>query len=279
MSIICTIPRSGTNLLYYFFKYLELFALAPELLGKPDSEIFSKFKDKSDYELVGKSLIIGHGHCPGYEKNVSNPWHQQWSKLPDSNNWFNALSTHKFNDKANFDFHKNHELKVVFVYRNPYDCLLSLYDHLQEHKNYNLVNKSLDDFAIDVFPNYIKSYISFREMKLKFKDNILLVSYEDLVEERKEYFSEICQFISIDIQDNFDSAFEQAYEYTDISKMKSLEKFMGQTLAGDQKQYDPSKSHIRAINRTEERGNFSEKSKSYISAMMKKFNIFEFAIS
>ena len=60
MSIICTIPRSGTNLIYYFFKYLELFSLKPELVGKEDSEIFSDFKNKSDYKLVGKSLIIGH---------------------------------------------------------------------------------------------------------------------------------------------------------------------------------------------------------------------------
>ena len=235
MPIICTIPRSGTNLIYYFFRYLELFSLDLGLNSKSDEEIFSNFKSKSDYKLVGKSLIVGHGYCPGYESNISNQWHAKWSELPNSDNWFNALSTYNFSNNPQYNFATNKNLKVVFVYRNPYDCLLSLYDHLQEHKNYNLANKSFDSFVVEVLPHYIKSYVSFREMKAKYEENILLIKYENLIKERENYLRKICKFISLDLEDNFNSAFDNAYEYTDISKMKLLERFMQQTLAGDQK--------------------------------------------
>ena len=275
MPIISTIPRSGTNLIYYFFKYLELFSSNLELIKKEDDEVFSNFKTKTDFKWVGKSLIIGHGYCPGYELNISNPWYAQWSQLPNSDNWFNAISAYNLRDNPHYDFAKNKNLKVVFVYRNPYDCLLSLYDHLQGHKNYDLTNKSFDSFVVEVLPHYVKSYISFKEMKLEYEDNILLIKYENLIQDRKNYLKEICKFISFDVHENFIFAFDKAYEYTDIHKMKLLEKFIGQTLAGDQKEYNQSKSHIRKIDRSSERSLISDESQNFIKNMLTKFDMLE----
>lgn len=274
-ALICTIPRSGTNLLYYFFKYFELFSSGENWIG--DSAVFSAIsKDNDVPKLLGKSVIVGHGYCPEYDTWTSNPWHEKWSTIPRSDNWFNAIHQYGVGSDLKYNFTTNPDLRVIFVYRNPYDCLLSLYDHLRNHKNYDLSEKPFFNFAINTLPQFIKSYLSFREMGKKYPARILSCKYENLVGNRRQVLEEIVRFFQLEKNPNFNSAFEQAFNYTEVDKLKSLERYMGKTLANDQKDFDPSRSHIRAIDRRLERQNLPTDTVQVIQAMLHEYEIYEF---
>jgi hypothetical protein len=277
-AVICTIPRSGTNLVEYFMRYLGFF-------------LFAKQKDWDSEECVFDSVAtnrkthrqlfpsVGHGYCPGYREFKSNIWYDKWSQIPESDNWFNAIQEN-FKNNSLFDLSQNKTLKVVFIYRNIYDCILSLYDHLRNHINYNLSNTSLEDLTLTVVPQFIKNYVSFREMKTNYPDSILFVSYEELILDRKKCLLQICHFCELDKlydNDNFFGAFDKACDFTEISKMKKLENFMEKSLAGDQRFYDTSNSHIRAIDRKSQRKNISSELVSKIELILAEYDINEFS--
>lgn len=275
-AVICTIPRSGTNLMEYFMRYLGLFLLA-ELDDWDSSEeyIFNSVANNSNThrQFFPK---VGHGYCPGYKKLQNNPWVNKLNKLPESDAWFNVLGRY-LDSNINFDLTANKKLKVVFVYRNIYDFLLSLFDHLKNHKNYNFCDSNLEIIASDTVPQFVKSYVSFREMKYEYPDNILCVNYQDIIRDRKKILWDVCQFCQILVDhDNFKLAFEKAYQYTDKNELKRLEKFMGRTLAGDQKFYDPQNSHIRSVDRQTERDKIPTNLFEKIKFILHDYDISEF---
>ena len=277
VSLICTIPRSGTNLLSYFFKYLALFLTKNDLIAnEPEQEVFSQLISGFSHKLGRQPPMIGHGYCPGFETYNSNPWHKQWSSIPSTNDWFNVVSQYGVASNTSYDPNLNTKVRLAFTYRNPLDCMLSLYDHLQEHREFDQSLLSLEFLTASILPQYIKSYVSFREMKQIFPENIFFLSYELLMSDRKKYLLQVASFFSFNEEPNFQAAFLKAFEFTEVAKMKMLEQFMNKTLADDQKSYDTSKSHIRAIDRSLERGNIPSEILDQIKLMLQEYNITEF---
>jgi len=113
-------------------------------------------------------------------------------------------------------------------------------------------------------------------MKNIFSDNILSLSYELILADRKKYLLEITSFFHFNEEPNFQDAFSKSFDFTEVVKMKMLERFMNRTLADDQKSYDTSKSHIRAIDRSLERGNIPSEILDQIKLMLQEYNITEF---
>ncbi len=277
-SIICTIPRSGTNLIEYFMRYLGYFMFIADIDVGDEENLFNSIKlNKNTHRNLFPK--VGHGYCPGYRRLENNIWYQKWSQIPESDNWFNVLRKYVEKDDS-FNVDLNANARIVFVYRNIYDCILSLYDHLENHKNYKLADKSLNDFAMSIVPQFVKSYVSFREMQSVYPDNILMIKYDDLIQSRRELILKICEFCKISksySSSNFEEAFDKAYHYTEISEMKRLEQFMGNTLAGDQKYYNSANSHIRSIDRKSQRKDISPELLSRINLMLAEYDIDEFS--
>ncbi|MDT9270897.1 MAG: sulfotransferase domain-containing protein [Limnospira sp. PMC 1234.20] len=279
-SVICTIPRSGTNLIEYFIRYLGLFLFSEEKTWGDEQYTFNSVaaNNNTHRNLFPK---VAHGYCPGYQNHINSPWSEKLSKIPESDSWFNAIKGY-LDRHPGFDLANNQKCRVVFVYRNIYDFLLSLYDHLRNHKNYNLSEYNMENIAYTAIPQFIKSYVSFREMKALYPNNIIFLNYDSLVREREHSLRKICDFCDLHTisgnHEHFDRAFQRACRYTDKNEMKKLEQFMGKTLAGDQKFYSPNNSHIRSIDRKLQRNNITPDLLDKISGMLHEYNIYEFDV-
>ncbi len=131
----------------------------------------------------------------------------------------------------NLEIIKKFNLKTVFLYRNIFDILPSIRDHvlktLDKPQNVLLKDMSFDkmgmqeqfDFLIeDRIHKNIKLFVWWYRAKYKQNIDIIFVNYNDLVDSTVETIKQICVFYGLKISDN-----DIKYAIQNINSVKQSE--------------------------------------------------------
>ena len=129
----------------------------------------------------------------------NNLWNNNLHKI----NKFNYLDKiNKFEYKQfwwlhDFESMRYHYLKckkVINLYRNPFDCLVSNYYYFYKNRNIDLeISKYIDYYM----PKYIQSFKIID--KFKNKKNIMNISYEELIKNTESTIKKILLFLNLEI--------------------------------------------------------------------------------
>ena len=84
--------------------------------------------------------------------------------------------------------------KVIHLYRNPFDCLTSNYFFFIKKRKLKV---EILDYIDDYMPKYIRSYQIMK--KYKNKNNILSISYEELIQNTKKTLETLLFFLNFEI--------------------------------------------------------------------------------
>ena len=238
-ALISTIPRSGTNLIYYFLIYLDYFVCQN---GCPAENIAfeyvnSKFGSNKFPSIGFEEITVAHAFCPGHRELFKNhPLRDKYLELPESPDWFDSAGRWVNKNISILSPALCPQPKVAFIYRNPLDFFASMSLHVVHH-NARMDNQEfeMDKFINSVTPLYLHSYLSFIEMERAYPGKIVLVRYEDLISNRRKNIKNILLHLGIQWDKKLEKAFTAALDFTTIEKLKKYEKFSGKTLARDQK--------------------------------------------
>jgi len=130
--------------------------------------------------------------------------------------------------------------KIAFVYRNPLDQAVSLYDHSypygkdfkyqKQHEQYYGSCNSAFDLATSFVPVYVTMYLSHLYFQEKHPQKIVLCSYERIQKKPFEALSEIITLLegSLDAE-----KLKSSLEQCSISQLKNKELKNKKTLGGD----------------------------------------------
>lgn len=129
----------------------------------------------------------------------NNLWNHNLYKI----NQFNYLDLiNKFEYKQfwflhDFESMRHHFLKckkVINLYRDPFDCLISNYYYFYKNRDIDMkISKYIDIFM----PRYVRSFKIME--KFKNKKNILNVSYEELINNTENTIGSILFFLNLQI--------------------------------------------------------------------------------
>lgn len=127
------------------------------------------------------------------------------------------IKTHDYH----YEFSGRTKGRFIYVYRNGMDVAVSLY---YQQKNYNKSDLEFDVFIKSFFKNkdWFKHTRSWFDNKNKFK--ILYVSYEDLLNNKRDEIERIIDFCGLKAEQN---AIDRAIEYSSFAHMKNCENKFG----------------------------------------------------
>ncbi len=246
VGVITTIPRSATNMLEIFLKIYNYLLALKDPADHNREHLFGTFRRTGFGNIPFQAFHVGHGFCPGYHEFGEGPVKERWDEIEELPNWFNALNTWIEQYKEYVYPHVNPDARIVFVYRNPFDFVVSMYNHFEHHKSRE------DDSPVDltlfidrVMPQYLKSYVSHLEGRRRFPNAIKMVSYESLMADKSNVIREMLRFFGHPVGEAQDAAFQLALEYNRPEVMREIELFSGETLARDQKTPVDVGSHMR----------------------------------
>lgn len=257
---IFVLPKSGTVYLGIFFRvYHDL------LNGKTPS--ISQFKHQNcNKHLFGKNdFSVEHSECPGFKyietdrKNLAlwNRLNYYTSGWKGEANRLKKLDSHMDQHVSKHVASLNKEFlettKIVFVYRNPLDQLVSYFRHLQHsitddhhYKSGKNASKiSLEDFIFyeGALDSYIKQFYTFHKVSQSFPELILFIPYEELINNKTTALTRIINHLGLPYNQK---ALIKAMELTSIEKIKEIENKQNKPLARDQK--IDSERHVRSNN-------------------------------
>jgi len=277
---LSTMPRSGTNFITYFFNYFHM-ALSGTLDFKhpiPEEVVKGGWTASMEKSLNFKWFLVSHNYCPGFESLCSGEFRKKWNniikdKLEDNNDTNYIFLIEKFRNVLYPNLNKN--TKIIFLYRNPLDQIISLSKHFKNHIS-PLANSGLDnnESIILLINQYLKMYLTYDYMKKQYPDNIKMVSYEKLVKDPKDMIKDILEYYNFDLTiDNRMELFEKTLELVTPKALRELELRMGKTLAGDQKVSSAKESHMRGGKTGNWKEFFSEDELYLIEKRFNEFNL------
>lgn len=217
ISLISTLPKSGTwYLLTFFWCYDQIIKNMDAYLEgtfKPDLAEALRAKKINERDTLEplEGLFIYHSVCHGFQ-NINDPRYAQWEMLhfPFPYSWADSL----VQERIPLDLLSplnNPKVRIVYIYRNPLDHFVSYYQFGQKHKNdiHRLKVlpdrtlapvKDLHDFVFEfgILGAFIKHYYPFKQMHQLFPENVLLMSYEDLITNPHAAFHKILSFVNLE---------------------------------------------------------------------------------
>ncbi|GFU68202.1 sulfotransferase 1C4 [Trichonephila clavipes] len=121
------------------------------------------------------------------------------------------------------------EVKYIYVTRHPADCLVSYYHHTRHFPTYFFSNGTLDEFFElfhqgdvpynDYFDHLLSAYKYINE------PNVLIITYESLVADRRGVILKIARFLGEEyyrnLVDNNEEVLNKVVEYSSLDFMKS----------------------------------------------------------
>lgn len=254
---IWVMPKSGTVFLSIFMNiYSELI----NTKYPSDKELQYSYPKIS---LFGKNqFVVEHAECPGFLEAEKDPcMRAMWSNITYSDsNWAGNQARKKQlsiimapdNNKNTNSSDKKflNKCKIVFVYRNFLDQMISWFKHQRGYLPDNdpsnpsskISLKELEKFIFDqgALNNCIKLFYSYHIVRKKYPNMILMVPYEEIMLNKKASLRRIINHLGIPYNEK---AFLKAIEITSMDNMKALEKRTGHGLLPNQ---NPSyKTHIR----------------------------------
>ena len=276
LSIISTMPRSGTWMLSMFFQAFN------ELLYSRELEN-DHIREFNYYKKLNIAKYHAHTIFPGFLDIYNGKFRKNWDKLDFFVIGYNYGYEYLKEKEKDFFPNLNENLKIVYVYRNPLDQAVSYHRHSQKHKddrhNYVVINNKkryftdVNDFVELVgIESYIKQYLSYHLVKEKFKSQLIMIPYERLVLDRTAYLMKISSFIGIDMSKRYmKENLERAVLLTESDNLKKIEKKVGRALGGDLT--DSNESHIRGGEVGKWEKHLSAKTVSLVEKRLKEFDL------
>jgi len=254
---IWVMPKSGTVFISIFMNVYS------ELLNTrypSDKELQYSYPKVS---LFGKTeFVVEHAECPGYLEAEKDPQMLAlWKSLSyNDKHWAgNEARRKQLGLVMAPDANKNlgssdkkilNRTKIVFIYRNFLDEMISLFKHQRGYladnhpsqPTANITQAELERFIFDkgALANCIKLFYSYYVVSKKYPDMILFVPYEEIINNKEAALHRIINHLGIPYNEK---AFLKAIELTSMDSMKSLEHRMGHALIGNQQV--PYQTHIR----------------------------------
>ena len=246
--IICTMSRSGTwynREFFYFYNQLLEDRSKNEIISEiVQKDIKLRYIQKLDKKKFNfDSVFIQHWLCPGFKENYEGKYRKKWDML----DFYSDLLPEKFSDLMEYydvydktNPYVNKEAKIIYYYRNPLDQNISHFNasqtsvsselnfyfdkSLQKRQRFKDIQQYLRVAGMDM---YIKHYLSFKLMKEKFPNNILLLEYENLTRNPEENFRKVLKFINFDIREKHESHFKDALFLSSKENIVNLENKLG----------------------------------------------------
>ena len=141
---VSTVPRSGTHYWTHILHYLS------EIYKNPERKIDQIIDRKEEVPTfkhaphLGLNLSgVSHMICPRVTETLEGERLKRWNSLdfhhaycPYPKLFYNETSTKKLiSEYGGFDLN-NDNVRIVFVYRNPLDQCVSMFNHYRNHQNY-----------------------------------------------------------------------------------------------------------------------------------------------
>jgi len=242
-----TMPRSGTWYSYFLFEFLDM-ALTGSNRVRRINEARIHF---------GTKIVKCHGHSifPNFEQIYKGSFRNAWDELSFYCNAFN--SGHNVVEEAPEQFSPllNEDLKIIYLYRNPLDQMVSAFHHYkgsmsEQHRTY--FDPKLDQRVPFLsasehlrqggLEGYIKQFFSYYEMRGN--PNLMMVNYESLVAKPQHIFKKMLNFAGFDTElADHREPIENALATAAPDNVRDIERKLGRSLAQDQS--DPNSSHLR----------------------------------
>lgn len=236
---IWTIPKSGTTAIGHFFNQYGL-----RLSAENKEKLFSK-----------KMFPISHSECPGFNTKNNDPLMvKKWQALKYAKTigwnllhptWMEIDKHIKLSDHAAL-----HSCKIVFLFRNPLDQLISHYKHAKnypEDKYLGKIENAFADLEKFIFEQhaldaYLKMFYSYHVVRQRFPELFLFITYETFTQDRASTIRTIISHLGFPYEEE---AFLDALEATSIQKLKKIEQFNNSSLLGVKRNDDLPATHIR----------------------------------
>jgi hypothetical protein len=223
--LLSTMPRSGSWYSFFFFEYLDAY-----LMGRPQVRDVMR---TTFYK--GLHITKAHAHlmCPSFPDCYRGPHRGSWDKLefkvPGINSGYDNLVV---NEARRFDLRRNPRLRIAYIYRNPLDQAVSHYHLLywrQRPMDAERFRAGLVDWMRNVsIESYIKQYFTYHVMRLAFPQNVMSVSYEELMREPRQVFQKLTLHFGFAVKTGHElQCFDAACAATMPDKLKQLEAKLG----------------------------------------------------
>jgi hypothetical protein len=256
---MATMPRSGTWYSFYFFEFLDLFMAGRDSLNtRLDLHVYHALK-------LGK--LHTHCICPGFLRAC-----QGGRFIEGNQKVFSPL--------------QNPDIRIVYLYRNPLDQIVSYYRHIQKHRQEttrSIATESGDEVVFTDLSHflrtagvdgYIKQYWTYHYMKTKVPDRLFLLPYEELMASPPHAFVRVLKFLDLDLDPDrtaLKAAFKKALNATKLGSLKNLEKALGSSLGRDQT--DVEESHLRGGHIGKWKCQISQEDLRFIQARLNSFGL------
>lgn len=238
-AMIWVLPKSGNIFTSIFFKVYNMLLNGEE---PTDEDLLHEIPKPQQFNK--QFFTVGHAEFPGLkEMEVDEQKLQQWQDLSYSNYlpWVRSGAKRKeivskvISEDPEFLKH----CRIVFIFRNPLDQLLSHYKHFNSappddrvDATTNVPNISLEDFIFnkDALSSYIKMFYTFHLAIKKFPDHILCIPYEELITNKHATLYRIIKHLDLPFNEDI---FIRAIEITSMESLKQVEDKLDVSLIGE----------------------------------------------
>jgi hypothetical protein len=268
LSILSTIPRSGTWFLRYsisFFCHLEAGGriddrITGSVIGNPTGLPFDfqRFKGGPLFRVRGTlpadHLFIGHTVCPGFADLAGGVdwWGRTGFHVPGYDYLHEGMN-YKYTpvELARYDYtpvrvpaleraaRKGFGSRMVLVYRNPIDQAASYFRYCQAHKDptYStfrgrpLTSVPFRDYLFESgLPSYARLFISFQAMAARYPALVRLIPYETMIRRPVDILTTVLDHLAGAPRDW--PMLEDAVHLARREHLKAIETELGRSLDG-----------------------------------------------
>jgi hypothetical protein len=268
IGFLSTMPRSGT---WYAFHFFENFyrQLTRHELGyeRHHFEVYPEL-------ALAKAHV--HANCPGFIEHCRGPERDAWNALSGELPGYDYAAEFVAANRQHFSPTTNRRVRIIYLYRNPLDQIVSVYHHFRRHRDYQgMIARIPDERALlreTGLDSYIKQFLTFRHMATAFPDNVMLVSYEELMRAPAGAFSRMLEFWNLRVDSaERRSALAKSLENSSVAKLRELETKLGHSLADDR--VDRTESHIQSGEIGRWRQVFDNTDLAYAGARLQQFGM------
>lgn len=170
----------------------------------------------------------------------------------------------------NDDIASYEHAKIIYLYRDPRDVMVSQYYHILHRSGYNTFKK---EYLIDNRNVGLLKIINFMNKWARYtqshKDLILPIAYEELKENTNSHISSLFGHINYDMDEE---NIEKAIEHCTLEKMRNREadKQKNPWLHKNEKNQDPNSFHFRKGISGEYKSFFSQEQIAHINKVIKE---------